>query len=138
ANRPVGTNHQSRRTEAFECHIQIRYEILFRPVVPIGFGNQARELAVDVLKLCQSAKASRPHAELATPYIRLREMIKNEALAFETSHEFRCYRQMPRIYKDVVRKVEFLKHCDSPPEIRPHQEPIVGFALDNMTNAGQL
>ena len=71
-------------------------------------------------------------------YIRFGEMIENEALPGELSHEFRRDGQMPNIYQNVVRQVEFREHCDSTQKIGLQQEPIVRFALNDMPDSRQL
>jgi hypothetical protein len=72
------------------------------------------------------------------PNLRFGEMIQNEALLRESTHEVRSDREVPRIYKDVVGEVEFPEQLDSTQKVGLQQEPIVGFALHDMPNANQF
>src|ERR1035438_7872299 len=48
AYRPIGTKHQPIRSECLENDVEIRLEVGWRPMVPVRFGHQPRQLAIHV------------------------------------------------------------------------------------------
>src|ERR1700756_580614 len=60
AHRPVGANHESRSPESFKSDIEVRSKVLRLPSLPVGFGDQSRELAEHVRKYCQTPNSSGP------------------------------------------------------------------------------
>ena len=68
----------------------------------------------------------------------LGKVINYEALARELLHELDSYGQMLAIDQEVVGKVKLLQNRNSSQEVRPQQESVVRFALNNVTNTDQL
>src|SRR5207247_10805382 len=48
AHWPIGAEHQALWPERVENHVQVRLEILALPVMPIGFGHESREVAINI------------------------------------------------------------------------------------------
>src|SRR5262249_2185003 len=105
-DRPVRSNHHPPCPEAVEYDVEAGADLSGRPVLPAGFGHEARRLAQHVRVRGESAQIALPLVQVAGPDWRLRCVIENEALIGEAGDELLSYGQMAAIYKDVVAEPE--------------------------------
>src|SRR6266699_1913741 len=138
AHRPIGAEHQALWPERVENHVQVRLEILSLPVMPIGFGHESREFAINIRTLRNVSHVRGPGRGAARFDFGLRQMIYYESLFREPGDKFQRGGQLLRINENVVSKYKFPQARNPPHKIVPHQESLVGFRLRNVPEAAQL
>src|SRR5205085_1088232 len=79
-----------------------------------------------------------PRPPLAAANVRLGEMIEHEALAGEPRDAFSGRRQMPPVYKEIERQVEFRQNAKPFKHVGPYQKAVVRFGLHDVPNADKL
>src|SRR6185436_19513583 len=69
--------------------------------------------------------------------VRLRDVIDDEALLWESANELQRGREPSRIDQDVVRELELAERSDPALEVRAKQE-VIRLGLDDVAKADQL
>ena len=126
---PVRANHQAIRSERPKSNVEKRDDLLRFPMLPVGLGDQSRELAQHIRKPAQPRDALRPGIDVATLDRRLGKMIEDKTLAREPFYKFGGDRKMPGVNQDVVGQIELFPGGNAAQEVWLQQEAIVGFTL---------
>ena len=107
-------------------------------MLPVGFGDQSRQFAEHVGEFRQPADTLRPGIDLAALDRRLGQMIKHEALAWETLHKLGGDGKVFGVDQDIVSKIELLKRGNSPQKFWLQQEPVVRLTLHDVADPDEL
>src|SRR5437660_10267234 len=101
-------------------------------MLPVSFGDQAREFAKYVGEFRQSSDPLGPRVDFPALNRGLGKVIEDKTLAGEALDELGGDWKMFRVNQDVISQIELFEHGNATPEFRLQQEAIVGFALHNV------
>src|SRR5690348_13800865 len=138
AHRPIGTEHQTVRTECFEHRIQIRFHILGFPILPIRFRDEPGNLAIYIVVLRERPHISGPRLALAVFNLRLCQMVDHEPLLRKLCGKFDGCRELSSVNEDVVGVSELTQSGNSACELPSNQKIVVGLCLGNVPESAKL
>src|SRR5512142_2823126 len=102
--------------------------------MPVGFGDQAGDFAINIFGSRDLADVPHPRHLLAGAHWRLRDVIDDERLAWESRYEFDGGGQLSRVNKDVIGEAEFLQTGDAIPEGLAAEEAIIRLGLRDVSD----
>src|SRR5207302_1451220 len=138
AHGPVRPKHQAVRAKRIKDYIQIGAKIFFLPLLPVGFGRQTGELAINVWVGGNFLHQNGPAGAMAEFDLGFGEMVDDERLFRKAPDEFERRVQLFRIDENVVGEAEMAQAGDAAEELFADEEPIVGLGLGEVAKTAEL
>ncbi len=106
ADWPVGPGEKPMRSEGFHAYVEIGAQRLQRPVLPIGFGDEAGDLTEHIRTLSQSAKIVSPRFKFALGYLWFCCVVEYKPLVRVLVDEACRFYQLMFMNENVVGQIE--------------------------------
>ena len=132
---PIAAIHNAVEAEALDDVIDIGLELLSRPTVVIGLGDQAGDLAPDVGELGQGLDLSAPWIQQAGLDIRLPDMIEDELHIRALGHHFDGVGHLWVMDANVEVQSIFWQQLYAGDKVRAQAELDIGLELNDAADA---
>ncbi len=134
ANRPIRTEHQAAGSEGIDDEVEEGGEVGGLPVLMIGFGDHAGDLADEVWEGGELADQRGPGFEGAGLDEGFGDVIEDEGLGGEPFDQANGGGQLAWVDKEVVGESEILEQGDPAQKIGSQEEGVIGFILHHVTD----
>ena len=134
---PVAAIHDAVEAESVDRVCDIGLELLARPVLVIGFGGDARNLAVDIRQARQLLEVLAPGIEDSGLDARLADMVEHEAHLRALADHLDRIRHLMVEDADVESEVVGGEQLEPVDEIGADAEIGIGLGLDQPPDAAQ-
>src|SRR6266478_3307542 len=137
ANRPVTTEHHAIPAKAFDGVIDVGTQIFRGPVVRIGIGYQAGNLAEDIREFCDFAEVRAPGVEDLLLHLRYAAMVEDKGHIRATRNETNGKGQLACEDANIERKIVASQAMDILHECFALAQ-IIGLRVQNSANPFQF
>lgn len=112
AYRPIGAVHNAVGAKSVQHDIDIRFQLIGRPIFVVRLGHHTRDFAVYVFMFGNGLHHGGPSAKESIFDIGFGDVVDDEFLIREFLHKLKNSTQLVRKNEDVVGMSVFLQLCD--------------------------